>query len=1154
MSSKQGSSNNQDQGNLKKTLQEIEVKRNQVENEDQRAFQDLHQYADLSQLSIIQNKTPQQQQERLNIQPDNIEMVLAHNQIIESGQQNKHIEFLDDFVDFIDKQFNEVKRSSSIYKYYLKIIFQILVYISTIIELILTILYGYVNNILEQEDYARLYYFSILLNIFFHICVWIYTYKYMNVQRHHVCWDLLNCGYYAIIGILSYLKLLPFLMFYTRETSNQQFSFSQINKYLITIKEEKQGNPSRLFKKRNKPVNIFRDLIFHHIALISMSITFLTQTIPMLMIQGLFNSYFEGWDYFNTLTYCFLIINVLCFVSEIQYCSSTFQFREIYVEIADTEVQWQKVSIYSPASTESLCKVDESYLEYTQSLYFYVYTGKLNSQEKRRCMIEIIKFILKFRYLKRIYIAYSDSYELATLQYLANALQFIEIEEFILAYENSDRVQDLKNTFQNLKKYQMVQGENTIYLKMQPKNHNEQTYDQIKRKTIEVNTKRTSSIIGQITGHRNRQISKFFNFMISNDFEALNRQLSKGSQEHRENLQRLCTQKEDLQQIRSSNDKIIMDITKLVILKEQLGFLGIIAYLYQYYDKIKQKILEKIEVINKNLLSNNYSLIAKMLLRFTFLTIQIIYLIEAEKDGLIWTIIILEILSAIFIILPFVKILFSQKESCCDWQSFIILFLLSIFKIMDLFVSYIENSNQGTGGQFEIRFISYIRFKSYIAKFKGNIGDLVLYYPEVPQKIEVFERAGYSEIKWLANISDSFYKIPLFFIYILTTNKDYAWGFSFVNTIKDAVFGMKDLLEVVFQNFFVPALILRKVSIDQFYKSMCCFSPIQKSILLEFPKSFAIVSKLHSTYLNSRKYKIDFTKLDYSQFKPKKKEKLLAKLKLVLVNINSSIEIQKAQELLYMGEEVILIFKCLQVSELQQLRLNFQLDEIASENLQLLNVILSYCPKNNLQQLEIHVETKKAIYLKFNVERKNILTSFYFSYYQIREMRRQYKVQNAETIQINKTFLQLDRYDFQQFYFEVGGFMDLTDCSTFFNQFTEVQTLEIALQSDSVDQSFSLEQNIKTTKITKLSLNLENIYLNTLGVSLQKLEVFKLTLINCRFDKKDLLRLLLTMNNNGRIIVNLRQQTHKDFRFNKQEMQNLQERLSNNQVEINFLF
>lgn len=48
--------------------------------------------------------------------------------------------------------------------------------------------------------------------------------------------------------------------------------------------DDRFRNPTALFKDRKKSVNMFRELIFHRVALVSILITLVAQTIPQLFI------------------------------------------------------------------------------------------------------------------------------------------------------------------------------------------------------------------------------------------------------------------------------------------------------------------------------------------------------------------------------------------------------------------------------------------------------------------------------------------------------------------------------------------------------------------------------------------------------------------------------------------------------------------------------------------------------------------------------------------------------------------------------------------------------------------------------------------------------------------------------------------------------
>ncbi|CAD8161416.1 unnamed protein product [Paramecium octaurelia] len=174
-----------------------------------------------------------------------------------------------DFQELIENRFNEVKRSSSIYKYYAKIGFQGFIYILNILELIFTLCYKTYNNISDDETYyVRCYFISIIFCVLLHSGSWMYTYKFREVAKQSLFVEISYYIYYMFMGVLSYFKLAPFIYYFNRDQSIKQFSFSEINKYLQLNGEDKFRNPCMLFKHRTKPVNIFRDLIFHRVALI----------------------------------------------------------------------------------------------------------------------------------------------------------------------------------------------------------------------------------------------------------------------------------------------------------------------------------------------------------------------------------------------------------------------------------------------------------------------------------------------------------------------------------------------------------------------------------------------------------------------------------------------------------------------------------------------------------------------------------------------------------------------------------------------------------------------------------------------------------------------------------------------------------------------
>ena len=71
---------------------------------------------------------------------------------------------------------------------------------------------------------------------------------------------------------------------------------------------------------------------------------------------------------------------------------------------------------------------------------------------------------------------------------------------------------------------------------------------------------------------------------------------------------------------------------------------------------------------------------------------------------------------------------------------------------------------------------------------------------------------------WRTNVEEALNKIPQFFIYILSLflnkNPDSLWIFSFFQQLKEGIQAVKDILEIVIKDYFIPALILGTDSVD----------------------------------------------------------------------------------------------------------------------------------------------------------------------------------------------------------------------------------------------------------------------------------------------------------------------------------------------------
>lgn len=70
---------------------------------------------------------------------------------------------------------------------------------------------------------------------------------------------------------------------------------------------------------------------------------------------------------------------------------------------------------------------------------------------------------------------------------------------------------------------------------------------------------------------------------------------------------------------------------------------------------------------------------------------------------------------------------------------------------------------------------------------------------------------------WRTNVEEALNKIPQFFVYILSLivhELDFTWVVAFFQQLKEGVQAIKDILEVVIKDYFIPALILGTESVD----------------------------------------------------------------------------------------------------------------------------------------------------------------------------------------------------------------------------------------------------------------------------------------------------------------------------------------------------
>ncbi|CAD8213127.1 unnamed protein product [Paramecium pentaurelia] len=296
---------------------------------------------------------------------------------------------------------------------------------------------------------------------------------------------------------------------------------------------------------------------------------------------------------------------------------------------------------------------------------------------------------------------------------------------------------------------------------------------------------------------------------------------------------------------------------------------------------------------------------------------------------------------------------------------------------------------------------------------------------------------------------------------------------------------------------------------------MLYLSSISNQILLEYPKSFQILSRLKQQFLKDKfTFKINVKTLNFTNYGDLIKQKLLAQFRYVLASINTILEIDQAQRLFCIGAELNDLIRCLKVSPLYQIKLNYYLDEVNPEHIPFINEFIKYCPKN-LQFLLIQVESSNVQQMQVCVERNNILTAFSYSYFQIIQ---QYKnksvVAQQKTLIIDENFLKLDMYNFEQFYFEVSGNLNLKSCHKLFEKFDQLKVFKASIFNNAEIQTFEFSQNLRSKALNILDITCENIILNFNEYPFNNLKQFKMILKRCEFNKEELKRILQGLNNN----------------------------------------
>ncbi|CAD8164860.1 unnamed protein product [Paramecium octaurelia] len=963
-----------------------------------------------------------------------------------------------DFQELIENRLIEVKRCSSVWKYYAKIGFQAFLYLLSALELIFTLIYILHNNIADDTTYFEFCYnLSIMSRVVVHILAWMYTYYYKEIDEHSFFVEITNYLYYMFMGRLSYCKLAPFIIYYNRDQSIKQFSFSQINKYQELSYKRKNRNPCRLFKDRKKPVNIFRDLIFHRVTLFSMMITMAIQTIPQLCIQGFFNQLKGSWDGLNLFCFGLLVINLINYYFEFQFIVLVTTYRQIRL---DQNWGHKKIQLKYIYEIKQLLKSDQINMSFFYCNNFYIDPSNFSPYQKKKCMIQIQNMY------KNIEFKFIDKYEEVTLQYLANCFKFIKVEQIILYYLEDDKLTMLGGIFNNIPNLK-IEPQAISKLPIDNIETFNSYFDELSKRVQQIQFIQNPKITAGCQSQEKKYVTNQGYLQLSEEF-----------------LELIPIQRYQYFQhgviIISRAKELIDRITKRELFAEYVSQNACLLCLYDVYKEF-QRIGEKFEICIAPFIENvfdtaySYFLILYMIDRadlfiYTFL---VIIAFNSATSTLSFALMLQRRFRAIlgFLVLNTIKL--DQVLSC-------VVILLVNREYLRIKNSYCMNTR--------------IKFRKYALRFQGNVATQVF---ESHEKISL--AIGYSShpffqcMNWRSTVQDTFNVVPqLCFFFIDVTY----------------------LLHITIKDFFIPALILSTSSVDQFLQSIQYLSRIPNQILLAYPKSFSIMSKAYLNHIQKFcNFKINLKTINFSDFSHLKKLKKQAQFRYILGCIQSILEIDQAQRLFCMGSELDDLISCLIVSQIYQLKLNYYLDEVNSIHIPHINVIIRNCPKQ-LKFLQLQVEATNEHQMEFCVERTGTLIAFSYSYFQIIQQYRNNPAQVGIEINlnINDNFLKLDRYNFEEFYFEVSGNLILNNCEQLFQEFNYLKLFKASIINKGTIQSFQFSNNLRSKQLETLDITFENIKLDFQEYNFKNLRLFKMILINCEFNKDQLKEQLENLN------------------------------------------
>ncbi|CAD8071716.1 unnamed protein product [Paramecium primaurelia] len=627
---------------------------------------------------------------------------------------------------------------------------------------------------------------------------------------------------------------------------------------------------------------------------------------------------------------------------------------------------------------------------------------------------------------------------------------------------------------------------------------------------------------------RQNQISRTQSIQVTQDFKDLITQKNIYSQETD-------------QTIINEAKLTINQITKSLLLDEKIGKLTCFIKLHNYYEDLIK--LTQYQKCVQSFIS---------LLNLSFQIVIIVYL-TGDYDLFMSALIFLNVINPALQLISFLVFQFQTFRDQEIVRKFVNAFLFGLFNYFNIWESillifYKTQNPLLLGIQRDFSSDTYIKFKSYALKFRGTLAVSVFQYPKanIDDTIqEIKKQPFFQAIMWRASVEEALNKIPQFFIFILAlTQNDVTalWVLSFLMQLKESIFALKDILELVIKAFFIPALNLSTDSVDQFFQSILYFRSISNSILLEYPKSFQIISKASEEYLTKQcTFKINVKNLDFSYYVGKKKEKMLAQFRYVLALIRTNLEIDQAQKLFYMGPEIKDFIRCLQVSRMQQLKLNFYLDEMNASDFHYINALVQKCP-SNLKVLQIQIEATEQKQMELMLKRQSNLKAFSYSFFQkIYNYRNHQQIYQLKLLIIDNQFFKLDKYTFEGLNFEIAGNLDLKNCSTFFANFCSLRFFKLTLINNNTFQEFNFLNNIKSN-LENLDVTFEKIIINFQSFQFNNLKKLKMILKNCEFDKGVLYNNLININSDIRKYIYIDMRLCKN-KFDKKEKTDLVKRL-----------